>query len=372
MAYNVMKLLSRPYLQLPKPQLFAQVVVHRGQTSDKPEAVLREYAAHNFAVYRLAAGDAPRLLTDILETHHRLRGPLDLAKFAAVLSRGPWSSTAIDAALHHVEQLGFSAAYTRDYAVLAREKTAFVPWLVRHLLPELEGQEPRGASYRTYLGQAYSTPLHLSVLAQFAPERGEQSFQALRRWQHADGKLTALGPHFGLSRDYDDFILANAPYLWALVATCFNAVEGARAWVVEQMRGVLDAVSRTELTPFAFTALWMLHLCADEDLGLHDNYELARTAVNEHGGINGELLASPPACGGSVIHEPDTWREELYSNMRKVPDATDLRRLVSTADMEPVPPALIALDELLYEPDPDIGGALAAWLHAPHESRRVF
>ncbi len=53
--------------------------------------------------------------------------------------------------------------------------------------------------------------------------------------------------------------------------------------------------------------------------------------------------AGPAAGRGAIIATAPAG-----SGMRKVPDATNLRRLVSMSEMEPVPPALIALDKLLY------------------------
>ena len=51
---------------------------------------------------------------------------------------------------------------------------------------------------------------------------------------------TMIGPHFGLSRDYDQTIIFVAPYLLALLAALTAAVPGAAAWTADVLATLVD------------------------------------------------------------------------------------------------------------------------------------
>ena len=120
MSDNALKLMSRPSAELPKPLHFAQVILNGGQRSHRTADLARQFAAHNYDVYSLSGdGEEARLLRDVLNAHHRVRGEVDLFDFAEALRDCPWGDDVVDEALLHVELVGFDAAYTTDYAEAA-------------------------------------------------------------------------------------------------------------------------------------------------------------------------------------------------------------------------------------------------------------
>ena len=60
--------------------------------------------------------------------------------------------------------------------------------------------------YKTYIGHHWSDLLHMGVASLAAPSDGDW-LRCLRAWQEGSLYGSAIGPHFGLSRDYDDFVL---------------------------------------------------------------------------------------------------------------------------------------------------------------------
>jgi hypothetical protein len=131
------------------------------------------------------------------------------------------------------------------------------------------------------------------------------------------------GPHFGLSHDYDHFILGFAPTLWALIAALMLDVPGACAYIAKQNHSVLHALSGAELFYSALTALWLLHLAAVGNIP--ESFELARNHINDRGGINSKLLHYPP--GYFNLEEPSKtpWVYELEDNAGDVPSFEDFR-----------------------------------------------
>src|SRR5207248_1643101 len=70
--------------------------------------------------------------------------------------------------------------------------------------------------YDTWLGLQWAVPLHLGLLfLNNPPDRGAL-VEHMRWWQDKSSYSSQIGPHFGLSRDYDIFVLGASGAYWAL------------------------------------------------------------------------------------------------------------------------------------------------------------
>ncbi len=221
--------------------------------------------------------------------------------------------------------------------------------LTRILETELDGDPVQGEEYGTWLATYSSRLLHLAILARSDPATSEACFAAIRAWQ--EQAIPPIAPMLGRSEDYDNFVFGWAPYLWALVAALMSDVEGAQAWILSEMARILGPENQPYALELAgLTALWMLHVaCAARDMG---SYDLAREYINERGGINPAMLATPPTRGGEIA-DLDEWGEQLRLTARLVPPVEELPHESATAssDLELV---RIALTQLLFD-DPRDG-----------------
>src|SRR5690606_36153665 len=111
------------------------------------------------------------------------------------------------------------------------------------------------AGYETYLGYHWPRPLHIGVLSLARPEYSDW-LEELRWWQEDWAYMSMIGPHFGQSQDYDDFVLGYSPVLWALVAALMHKVAGAKRYIDVQLRLVLDEISAAPPEVSFFTAVW--------------------------------------------------------------------------------------------------------------------
>ncbi len=131
-----------------------------------------------------------------------------------------------------------------------------------------------------------------------------------RSWQESDGAgLPQLGPHFGLNRDYDEFLIGGAPVLCATAGALMPSL------ALELLE--LMASLRTGLADWAGApnAIWALHLtsaAADDDA-----FEAARGHLNYMGGVSESMMLLPEALYGTSGDE--TWPQELAKDRKLVP-----------------------------------------------------
>ena len=137
-------------------------------------------------------------------------------------------------------------------------------------------------------------------------------------WQEKSYYYSQIGPHFGLAEDYDRFVLGLAGSFWALIAILMRGVPGAVHYIATQLRDVLVGLEKSPTVISFFNALWLLHIAASEE-GILDEYNYARSFINDRGGICGELLYQPPGGFGEIWKEAN-WLTCVESPEIQVPE----------------------------------------------------
>jgi hypothetical protein len=118
--------------------------------------------------------------------------------------------------------------------------------------------------------------------------------------------MTMIGPHFGLDRDYDTFVVGMAPRLWALLVALFKTPDAA-AWVGDQLRSVLDVDTLTH-AGMAPTGAWTLHVAHAFELKTLWNETAQR--LNVRGGLPAWALEAPPIWAPEPDDAPEWARFE--------------------------------------------------------------
>lgn len=350
MSHNAGKVLAQDTALFEKPLFLFHVVVSGGSESTRPDVAEQIFGKANYRVYLASeGGETTRMLCDVLSQHRRVCRDLEPERIAAALTLDALPELDLQALLKHAEGCGFNASWARTYASLALSDEEMIAPLTRILETELDGDPVQGEEYGTWLATYSSRLLHLAILARSDPATSEACFAAIRAWQ--EQAIPPIAPMLGRSEDYDNFVFGWAPYLWALVAALMSDVEGAQAWILSEMARILGPENQPYALELAgLTALWMLHVaCAARDMG---SYDLAREYINERGGINPAMLATPPTRGGEIA-DLDEWGEQLRLTARLVPPVEELPHESATAssDLELV---RIALTQLLFD-DPRDG-----------------
>lgn len=354
-ANNPLKVFGKSNQSFEKPLFFFHVMVSGGPDTSRINDLRYQYGSHNYRVYTLADDGTTQLIKDILSQHRRLNGEFDLIALIETL-RAAWPGVDIDAILLHVEAVGFEqgrGTFLPRYAELARLDPHFQQHFIRYLKardsahPAISEQD----SYGSYLGYQWSSLVHLGILSLSSsqPEKAVY-FQRLKQWQESSSYLTMIGPHFGLSRDYDEFVLGLAPPLWALIALLMYDTPEAVNYIAKQCRDVLAVIEAAPVHISLFTAVWLLHISASCD-SARQHFDFAREFINKRGGIPNHFLNEP--IGMLNLEEETQWLEDAGYTLVQIPAIEDFRNAMAAIDCSSIDPILertaVALDALLDE-----------------------
>ena len=168
----------------------------------------------------------------------------------------------------------------------------------------------------------WGVPVQIGILINSFPLERSSLFQRLKEWQDNNSYLTMIGPHFGLSRDYDEFIICMAPPFLGLLAALVREHTESAIYIGEQCVAILKGLSHFSPKISFFPAIWLLHISASANS--LNQFELARNFINENGGVNENFLYYPPSSiplGSDVETESDKqWRNYLQNDPIKVSD----------------------------------------------------
>lgn len=317
-ANNAVKVFGQPNERFEKPLFFFHVFVTGGHDTSRVDALRSTYGSHNYRAYCFEKDDETRFVKDILSQHRRLARDLDLLKVAPVLEDCSWKGLDIDAIMLHVEDQKFNINFLSRYAVLGIQNDRYRSHYIRYLTALYEGPPSKQSvgNYESYIGYNWAEPIHLGLLSIYSSQPGSY-LDRFRQWQDYSTYLTMIGPHFGLSRDYDEFVIGMAPSYLGFITALMHKVNGASIYIANLYRTILDAIQAAAPAVSFFPAIWLLHVstAARDDT----SFDYARSFINNRGGINTELLYQPPTIV-SIVDEDEQWHAAIQKNAKLVPE----------------------------------------------------
>jgi hypothetical protein len=317
MANNAVKVFAQPTDKFEKPLFFFHVVLKSGEDNSPIENLKLQYGAANYGLYRIDHDEKGMLIADILSQHRRHQRAIDLLMLYEHLGHKAWAGTNLDRVFEQVEALGFQTNYLNSYALLGQRDNLFQKRFLNRLYADeawKSGEQNTG--YETYIGGSWCDPIHLALLAREFGDANQKFLESLKFWQEKSSYMSMIGPHFGLSHDYDEFVLGLSPAFLAITAAIWGTTSEARAYLVEQCEKIFTAIPNADASIFFFNGTWLLHLAA----GLADGkaYDRVRISMNKRGGLPLGCLYAP-AFLISIEDETD-WDEQLKGAPVLVPE----------------------------------------------------
>ncbi len=325
-ANNAVKVFGQPNERFQKPLFFFHLFLSSGGETSRLETLRFQFGSHHYRTYSLDQRDSTLLVTDVLSHHRRLSRQLDIERLASALNGDSWHDVELDVVLKHAEAEGFDARFLIRYCELGRSIPHFREHYLR-LVEELGASDldtPASSNYDSHIGYWWNQPLHIGLLAVHRPDKCDY-LNSLQHWQKNSSGLTRIGPHFGLSRDYDDFLLGIAPAFLALLAALLSSVPNAGRYVADLYRPLLDHLQQAPMEASFGLALWLLQVAAS--MRDAERYEFARKYVNHRGGVSASLIYNPPSLV-QFSEFDEAWSEAINEPSDPVPSMADyLRRL---------------------------------------------
>jgi hypothetical protein len=280
MAYNPVKVLSKESTVFEKPLFFFQIILKKGVSSERVEDLQRQFGTHNYRIYRLEVDQGFDFLRDILTQHRRLQSELNIPALMDYLIESKWLNINIEEIISHICQLGFekeSGNFYPSLGLLTVKYEVFSTLFCKHLIGEYGAtiDYHNAFHYGTYFGSQWFLPIHLGINAQSTSEIHEKAYclSKLKTWQENGSHLSMIGPHFGLSQDYDQFLIFGAGGLLALLASLFRDFHPARLYLSQELEKIIDA-TRDEYK--IVNLMWLMHITPKNEEG---DYFLKKAAA---------------------------------------------------------------------------------------------
>lgn len=329
---NPSKIFGESNQKFEKPLFLFHLLLKGGQKSNKIPQLENLFGSHNYRIYRFSLEQEIDLILDILSQHRRLTNSLNIFKLVCELIEN-WTEIDLDKVILHIEQLEFEkeqGTKLPSYALLSQKYNIIKPHFIRSLKQKLKN--PKGLfemeEYGTYLGSEWEVPIHLGLLSAFANDNLEKKyFEDFKNWQDKSYHLKQIGPSYGLSRDYDLFILGMSGAVLGLTATLFFKVDEAREYIAGELFNIIKNSDRFNPSANVFNALWLLHIAPYSESG-KEYYEFGKDLINSNGGIP-ESIYNSPETNFSGFLEGDENLED-YGSKISIPNWTEFQKKKSS------------------------------------------
>ncbi|GGF18138.1 hypothetical protein [Subtercola lobariae] len=312
LANNAMKIFGSPSKSLPKPLFFFHLVVTASPTNERIRNAQHTWGNYNYRVYRLSEAAQRRdMFVEILGQHRRVSNRIDILWLAEVAGHPFWGGIEmIPDVLGEISNLRFDTSYLHSFACLAIAHPHLLPYFTRRLR-ELDSGVWAAASregYRGGPGEYIPGLLELAIRIASGDLLDAEGPEAFEKWALRTGQFPrTIDAAFGLSRDYDGFVLGIAPFQYALSMAALRKQPRSRAWVITDMYRLLLEESNQGLSPkFLLPGTTWLALMIAFEAAQHRNdsvvgkvdleqmYLTASKIVRGAGGIPGNWLQCPP------------------------------------------------------------------------------
>lgn len=339
MVNNAAKVFSKSAEELEKPLFYFHLILSASPDNERVASLRALFGTHNYRIYILNKSDQlSAFVSDLLTQHRRIRAGLNLEIVLTDLMSEIWQGIDIDFVLSTIEKLDFKVPYLQVYAGKAASsktiKDHFVDFLKDRLLQTRTAAAPQLEYEMPFFGQHYVYPIHLGILASVNPTSAEECFGLMKYWQLESSYMSQIGPHFGLSQDYDEFVVGYAPSLWAVLAALFKHSPKAIEFIAEQMMLTFSKLHSTRPSIALFTAVWLLHIAGTAHL--ENIFSDVARFVNQYG-VAWSVISSPPSL--IDLQSPDHWCSPNSENFVPIRDIGMLADLVRSSEFRSETPA---------------------------------
>ncbi|MFT6908736.1 MAG: hypothetical protein ACJAS1_005440 [Oleiphilaceae bacterium] len=295
MTNNPLKVYAQENRSFEKPLFFFHVVAHGGGNSSRPRNLELQYGKNNYRIYLVGTDSANDLIKDVLSQHARVRNDVDYIALHQLLITDLWLLKVDHAKLlMHAASLELSKRNTiSSFVRISRNDTAMFSQLVELVSKDSETGFANTA-FDSYLGSQWAIPIITGLLCGLSENISESRHWSslLLKWQKESTYMPMITPAFGLSRDYDEFILGCAPQLITLCIAASSIDEGLCLEFIPVLNETLDKVG--VCWAGLNSAIYLLHLSAATNDA--ECFERAKKYLLEFKSLSEEDILSPPSC----------------------------------------------------------------------------
>ena len=279
LVYNPLKVFSKPTASFEKPLFFFHLILTKGFNSERINDLKQHFGSHNYRIYRMSSPEErENFLFDVLSQHRKLTAELNIPHLCDYLLSSDWLGISLDKILNHVETCEFETAsgnFLPYIGALSLRHPSGVDQFCR-VLKQRYGTAIAYTTplhYTSWYGKWYAIPIHLGILALRSKSLSEKHhcFSKLKLWQNSS-QPTMIGPHFGLSHDYDEFLIRGVGGVLSLIGSLFYDMPVVRLYLAQLLDEIIE---RTSPIYRLYNYLWLIYLPPMTDEG----HELRKKAL---------------------------------------------------------------------------------------------
>ena len=306
MTNNPLKVYAQENRAFEKPLFFFHIVAQGGVHSSRPRNLEAQYGKNNYRIYLVGSDSANNLIKDVLNQHSRVKNDVDYLSLHQLLSSKLWSNkVTYSELLMHSVGLGLSKEEViSSYIRMSRTDSDLFPDFIQ-LITDDSKHEFSNTILDSYLGSQWHVPILCSILCGVSEDNDKSDYWSsmLVEWQRNNVYMPMITPSFGLSRDYDEFILGCAPQLICLCVVLSSNKGEFQSDLIKALEESLDKVGICWAG--LNTAIYLLHISAA--LELSNSYKKAKFYLEEFKDISETNIYQPPSVVSVMEGEFDDY-----------------------------------------------------------------
>lgn len=328
MTYNPMKVFSKRNEQFEKPLFFFQVVLKGGQESSRIEDLKNQFGNYNYRIYRTSKTEEEKLVLDILEQHRRLSQDLNIVGLLNYLISAIWLKIDINQISDHIIKLEFeknSGELLNSFITLSSIHNDFIPLtvdLLKNIHTDFFSNQNK-VNYKTYIGNTWCFPIHLGIIYSSTNDlfTKEKVCNQLKYWQEKNSYMSMIGPHFGLNRDYDDFLIWYSGGLFGLLSFLFYDNSEMREYFAKELFKIIDKSSKDYKI---INLMWILHIIPISVSG-EKLFQKAKKEIAKIKAFSFDSFISPPFSNAD-----EEWIEEFKTKKDSFPNYDNYIKVINS------------------------------------------
>lgn len=295
MTANPLKVYANENKKFEKPLFFFHLVAQGGINSRYPRDLESQYGKNNYRVYLIDSGSTTQFFCDVLAQHVRVRDEIDYIELYSLLQSAPWvDKVDFIGVLNHAANLELSKAkIISSFVHISRLNNDLLPTLITLLNAEASINF-ENITFDSYLGDHWFYPIICAMMIGISidSKESERWSTILLAWQNQHVYMPMITPAFGLSRDYDEFILGLAPQL---ITICI-VISGKKGSFIEDFVKILVEILNKVGVCWAGlnSAIYLLHISAR--LGMRSEFKIAKSYLISYGPISSDNIYFPPSA----------------------------------------------------------------------------
>jgi hypothetical protein len=351
MTKNPLKVFSKESKEFEKPLFFFHIIAKGGKDSSNKKDLEAQYGKNNYKIYLISEDNGTLLINDIIGQHARIKCDIDYISLYEILNDSIWKNyTNYQDILNHASVMKLSKSdILPSFSLLSIKDKTFFSNLIEHIKTESNNNFTTEYNFNTYLGSQWFTPVFYVLIIGFTTDEKtiEYFSNRLMSWQSESSYMPQITPAFGLSRDYDEFIIGLAPqFITLCIATANKQGEFCRELALVLIQILKD--KRIKAHWFGInSAIYLLHISAR--LKMNDEFLIAKEYLNQFENLSFDNILNP-ISGISIFESEfsDYFQESSNLIIPRMAEFEDIAKKQFFKNIQTYLPALKALTDDSY------------------------